>query len=62
MPVTCRKCFFLPYVSAVSWLCNLSVELVLCIPFVVNRLHEIRYTLVTEYRPSILFSVGIPLF
>ena len=58
VPVTCRKCF-LPDVSAVSWLYNLSVELVLCIPFVLNCLHETCYTFVSEYRPSRLFSVEI---
>ena len=61
MPVTCGN-YFLPDVSAVSWLYSLFVELVLCIPFVVNRLHETGYTFVTECRPSILFSVEIPLF
>ena len=61
MPVDCMKCF-LPDVSAVSWLYNVSVELVLCILFgVLNRLHETRYTVASEYRPSGLFSVDIPL-
>ena len=44
-------------------LCEREIfELVLCVPFMVNRLHETRYTFVTECRASILFSVEIPLF